>query len=250
MACSNLQAIFNPPRVLDSDAMVKPPMLPDIPMLSSLTEADRKTLREGMAETRYDKGQYIFKEGDPAECFHVLVSGTVKCVKSSAEGKEAVLKVLLPGDLFCCEAAVFDGTPHPGCAQPMGPVTVLKIPKQTYFKLLREHPEAALEIIKYLGHRLNEAQETAKAFALEGADRRIASLLAKLAERMGKEMPNGLLLDMRLTRQDLADMTGLALETAIRTISKLTRKGLLGKSGRSLVIKDLKGLKALADASA
>jgi CRP-like cAMP-binding protein len=140
--------------------MVKPPMLPDIPLLSSLTEADRKTLWEGMAETRYDRAQYISKEGDPTECVYVLVSGTVKCVKLSAEGKEAVLKVLSPGDLFCCEAAAFDGTPHPGYAQPMGPVTVLKIPKQTYFKLLREHPEAALKIIKCLGYRLNEAQET------------------------------------------------------------------------------------------
>ncbi len=227
--------------------MDKLPPLHDMPMLSALKEADRKALLERTAETRYDKGQYIFKEGDPTECFHVLISGAVKCVKSSAGGKEAVVKVLLPGDLFCCEAAVFDGTPHPGCAQPMGPVTVLKIPKQTYFTLLKKNPEAALEIIKYLGRRLNEAQETAKGFALERADQRIAALLAKLAERIGKETPAGLLLDMRLSRQDLADMTGLALETTIRTISKLTRNGLLGKSGRYVVIKDLKGLKTLAD---
>lgn len=224
--------------------------LREIPILAFLKDSDLKSLTTGMTEARYDKGQYIFKEGDPAEWFHVLTSGTVKCVKSSAEGKEAVLKVLLPGDLFCCEAAVFDGKPHPGCAQPMGPVTVLKIRKQAYFKLLKENPQAAIEIIKYLGNRLNEAQETAKTFALERADQRIASLLAKLAERMGKETPNGLLLDIRLTRQDLADMAGLALETTIRMISKLTRKGLLGKSGRCLVIKDLQRLKTLAESAA
>ena len=96
-------------------------------------------------------------------------------------------------------------------------------------------------------NRLNEAQETAKTFALERADQRIASLLAKLAERLGKETPQGLLLDIRLTRQDLADMTGLALETTIRMISRLTRKGLLGKFGRCLIIKDLKRLKNLAE---
>lgn len=219
---------------------------PDLPILSALEETDRKALlSEGAAETHYDRGQPIFREGDPADSFHVLVSGAVKCVKSSPEGREAVLKVLLPGDLFCCEAAVFDGAPHPGCAQPMGPVTVLKIPKRVYFRLLKKNPEAAFEIIKYLGHRLNEAQETAKAFALERADQRIASLLTKLAERMGKQTSRGVLLDIRLTRQDVADMTGLALETTIRTISKLTSRGLLGKSGRSLLIKDLKGLQAL-----
>ena len=229
--------------------MNTPSKLREIPILSFLKGNDLKSLTAGMTETNYDRGQYIFKEGDPTEWFHILTSGTVKCVKSSPEGKEAVLKVLMPGDLFCCEAAVFDGKPHPGCALTMGPVSVMKIRKEAYFKLLKHNPEAAMEIIKYLGNRLNEAQETAKTFALERADQRIASLLAKLAERMGKPTPHGLLLDIRLTRQDLADMAGLALETTIRMISKLTRKGLLGKSGRCLVIKDLKRLKTLAEST-
>src|SRR5207302_2823388 len=95
-----------------------------IPMLAFLKDRDLKALSEDITEAQYEKGQYIFKEGDPTECFHVLTKGAVKCVKSSQGGKEAVLKMLLPGDLFCCEAAVFDGKPHPGCAQPMGPVTV------------------------------------------------------------------------------------------------------------------------------
>ena len=224
--------------------------LREIPILCFLKDPDLKSLTPGIEEAHYKKGQYIFKEGDPAEYFHVLTAGIVKCVKSSAGGKEAVLKILTPGDLFCCEAAVFDGRPHPGCALTMGPTTVVKIRKQAYFKLLKESPEAALEIIKYLGNRLNEAQETSKTFALERADQRIASLLAKLAERMGKETPNGLLLDIQLTRQDLADMAGLALETTIRMISKLTSRGLLSKSRRCLVIKDLKGLKTFAEHAA
>jgi len=220
-----------------------------LPVFSSLKDRDLKTLSEGITETRYDKGEFIFKEGDAANCFHVLTHGAVKCVKSSQGGREAVLKVLLPGDLFCCEAAVLDGKPHPGCAQPMGPVTVLKIPRQTYFKFLKTNPAAAMEMIKYLGGRLHEAQETSKTFALERAEQRIASLLLKLAERAGKPCPEGIALTLKINRQDLADMTGLAVETAIRTISKLSRKRLLAKSGRTLVIRDLKGLKAVADAT-
>jgi len=225
--------------------MSVPPPRINLPLLAAITDEDRQSLLDA-TETHYEKGQYIFREGDLANDFHILVSGAVKCVKSSPAGKEAVLKVLLPGDLFCCEAAVFEGAPHPGCAQPLGPVTVLKIAKQTYFRMLRQNPLAALEIIKYLGRRLNEAQETAKAFALQRADQRVASLLAKFAERMGRETPKGVVLDLALTRQDIADMTGLALETTIRTISKLTRRGLLAKSRRALLIKDLKALKALA----
>ena len=229
--------------------MDKSSTLRQLPVFSFLKDRDLKTLSEGITETRYEKGQYIFKQGDPAECFHVLMRGAVKCVQSSQAGKEAVLKVLLPGDLFCCEAAVFDGKDHPGCAQPMGPVAVLKIPKRAYLKLLKTNPAAALEVIKYLGGRLNEAQEMSKTFALERADQRIAALLARLAERIGIPSADGIVLGLRISRQDIADMTGLAVETTIRTISKLTRKRLLAKSGRMLVIRDLKGLKAVADAS-
>jgi CRP/FNR family cyclic AMP-dependent transcriptional regulator len=227
--------------------MPKSSELRQVPVFSFLKEPDLKALSAHVTEARYEKGQNIFDEGDPADYFHVLTRGAVKCVKSSQGGKEAVLKVLLPGDLFCCEAAVFDGKPHPGCAQPMGPVTVLKIPKQAYLKLLKTNPAAAIEVIKYLGSRLNEAQETSKTFALERADQRIASLLVRLAERTGSSSVEGIVLTLKINRQDIADMTGLAVETTIRTISKLTRKRLIAKSGRSLVIRDLKGLKSLAE---
>jgi CRP/FNR family cyclic AMP-dependent transcriptional regulator len=230
--------------------VTKPAALRQIPILSFLKDRDIKALAQDLTEVSYGKGQYIFKEGDPAECFHVIKSGSVKCVKSSAGGKEAILKVLTPGDLFCCEAAVFDGGTHPGCALTMGPVTLMRIRKEAYFKLLKKHPDAALEVIKYLGNRLTEAQETAKTFALERADQRLASLLVKLAKRVGRDIPGGLVLDIQLSRQDLADMTGLAVETTIRILSKLTRKGLLGKRGRRLIIRDLKGLEVLAASSA
>src|SRR5207248_4031851 len=153
--------------------MHKSSELRQIPVLSFLKDQDLKALSEDITEAQYEKGQYIFKEGDPTECFHVLTKGAVKCVKSSQGGKEAVLKVLLPGDLFCCEAAVFDGAPHPGTAQPMGDVSILRLNKKSYFEMLRRNPEAALEVIKYLGKRLNEAQENAKLLALDRAEQRM-----------------------------------------------------------------------------
>lgn len=224
--------------------------LRQVPVLSFLKDQDLKTLSEGVHEAHYANGQFIFKEGDPAECFHVLTKGAVKCMKTSQAGKEAVMKVLLPGDLFCCEAAVFDGKPHPGCAQPMGPVTLLKIPKRAYMKLLKTNPAAAIEVIKYLSGRLSEAQETSKTFALQRADQRLAVLLIKLAERAGKKIPQGILLDLELSRQDLADMTGLALETTIRTLSTFIRQGAVAKSGRRIILRDLHALNNVVENSA
>lgn len=202
-------------------------------------------LRE-LTEVRYGRGEYIFREGDPTEYFHIVKEGTVKCVKSSADGKECTLKMLMPGDLFCCDAAAFDGACHPGTAQPMGDVSVLRMGKKAYFEMLRRNPDAAIEVIKYLGNRLNEVQEKAKVLALDRADQRLASLLVDLVARSGVKDLNGIRLAVRLTRQDMANMVGVTTETAIRIMARFKRERLVAGIANRLVIKDLPRLKQLA----
>ncbi|MBM4125433.1 MAG: Crp/Fnr family transcriptional regulator, partial [Nitrospira sp.] len=170
---------------------------------------------------------------------------SVKCVKPSSDGKEVTLKVLMPGDLFCCDAAVFDGSTHPGCAQPIGNVSVLRISKQSYFDLLRRNPDAAFDVIKYLGNRLNEAQENAKVLALDRAEQRLASLLVKLAAQAGVQEADGIRLTVRLTRQDLADMAGLAVETATRIMGQFKRARLVSGTAKCLVIHNMSRLEQL-----
>src|SRR5512134_2717148 len=171
---------------LSSRAGVPPQnQLGQIPLLNILSGQDRQRVLHELTEARYGKGEFIFREGDPTEYFHIVKEGTVKCVKSNPDGKECTLKVLMPGDLFCCDASAFDGASHPGTAQPMGDVSVLRMKKEAYFKMLRGNPDAAMEVIRYLGNRLNEAQEKAKVLALDRADQRLASLLVNLAERSG-----------------------------------------------------------------
>ena len=220
--------------------------LNQIPLLKILSAQDRQQVLGEMTETRYGKGQYIFREGDPTEYFHIVKEGSVKCVKSSLDGKECTLKVLMPGDLFCCDASAFDGASHPGTAQPMGDVSVLRMKKEAYFKMLRGNPDAAMEVIRYLGNRLNEAQEKAKILALDSADQRLASLLVSLAERSGVADPNGVRLSVRLTRQDMANMVGVTTETAIRIIARFKKNQLVSGTASRLVIRNLSKLKQLA----
>lgn len=220
--------------------------LNQIPLLKILSVQDRQQVLGEMTETRYGKGQYIFREGDPTEYFHIVKEGSVKCVKSSLDGKECTLKVLMPGDLFCCDASAFDGASHPGTAQPMGDVSVLRMKKEAYFKMLRRNPDAAMEVIRYLGNRLNEAQEKAKILALDSADQRLASLLASLAERGGVQESNGIRLSVRLTRQDMANMVGVTTETAIRIMARFKKDCLVSGTAARLIIRDLSRLKLLA----
>jgi len=203
---------------------------------------------QDLTEQHYTKRDVIFREGDPTEFFHIVKEGTVKCVKSSPEGKECTLKMLMPGDLFCCDAAAFEGARHPGTAQPMGNVSILRMNKKSYFEMLRRNPEAAIEVIKHLGNRLNEAQEKAKVLALDRADQRLASLLVELATKSGVKDPQGIKLPMRMTRQDMANMVGTTTETAIRIMSRFKRDRLVSGTATRLIIRDLAGLKSLASA--
>ncbi len=107
--------------------MSPPSNFDSIPLFACLSEADRRELATHAIEVPIKKGQFIFREGDPADWFHIVKHGNVKCVKSSPEGREVTLKVLMPGDLFCCEASAFAGEGHPGCAQSMGEGTIIKI---------------------------------------------------------------------------------------------------------------------------
>ena len=229
--------------------MKNPDHLKEIPLFNLVKRSERQRLAGEVTETRYTKGDFIFREGDPAEFFHIVKEGTVKCVKTSSEGKEVTLKVLMPGDLFCCEAAVFDGAPHPGCAQPMGEVSVLRLRKKAYFEMLKRNPDAAVEVIKYLGNRLNEAQEKAKVLALDGAEQRLAGLLVNLAERSSVRDGSAHRLTVRLTRQDLANMVGITTETAIRIMGRFKKARLVMGTAKQLTILDLPRLQQLASAS-
>jgi len=225
---------------------MKPDPLSKIPLFEHLSDRERRKIAEEVVETHYRKDEFIFREGDRATSFHILKTGTVKCVKMSPEGRQVTLKVLMPGDLFCCDAAVLDGGTHPGCAQPMGDVSVLSLTKDEYYALLRRNPDAALQVIQYLGSRLQEAQEAAKVLALNPAEQRLAALLVKLADRVGLREGNHVRLTLRLTRQDLADMVGMTVETATRIMGRFKRDKLVSGTAKSLVIRNLAKLQQLA----
>jgi len=230
--------------------MKQPDPLPALPLFQVMKAADRRRLARDMTETQYRKGEFIFREGDPADYFHILKEGSVKCVKSSADGNEITLKVLMPGDLFCCDAAVFDGGDHPGCAMCLDDVKVWRLNKKAYFDILRRNPDVAVEVIRYLANRLNEAQEKAKVLALDKAEQRLASLLVDLVRRSSVPEGPGYRLTVRLTREDLANMVGIRTETAIRIMSRFKRSRLVAGTANRLIVLDFPHLQRVASLSA
>ncbi|MDR4482812.1 MAG: Crp/Fnr family transcriptional regulator [Nitrospirales bacterium] len=226
--------------------MPPPSNLDSIPLFACLSDSDRRELASHAIEVPIQKGQFIFREGDPAEWFHIVKQGNVKCVKSSPEGRDVTLKVLMPGDLFCCEASAFAGEGHPGCAQSMGEGTIVKIHRMVMLDIIQKNPDAAVNIINYLSLRLRESQDNAKAFALDRAEQRVASILVNLTQRSGIQEATGIRIGVRLTHQDLADMAGLTKETTSRILSRFKKNHVIRGTGKKLIIQDLTRLQHMA----
>ena len=187
-------------------------------------------------------------EGDPARWFYVVRSGHVKIVRHSKTGKDVVLELLGPGEIFG-GIAVIEKRPYPAAAQTTEPTVVLKIPAEPMIALAERHPALIKEMALVIGRRLRAAHDSVTSLAADPVEARLAAALLRLAKREGKrdEKTGAVTLPLRLSRQSLADMTGTTVETAIRTISRWLKDGLLVDEGGQLVLTDLEGLSERAD---
>src|SRR4030042_1574679 len=168
---------------------------------SSVSEATQKEINGLFIEEKYARDDYIFFEGDGPEWFHIVKEGRIKLVKHSDTGKDVILQVFAPGDMFG-EVSLFDHKPYAASAQAMEPSTVMKLARKDFLLFFGRHPFIATEMIMELGRQLREAHATIKSLAVDRVEQRIASILLKLAEKMGTPKNNGILINLPLTRQD------------------------------------------------
>lgn len=200
-------------------------------------------------EDTYRSRDFVFLEGDPARWFCLVKTGRVKIVRHSKTGKDVVLELVGPGEIFG-GVAVIERRPYPAAAQATEPTVVLKIPAEAVNALTERHPSLIKELALMIGRRLRQAHDSVKSLSVDPVEARLAGALLRLAEREGTRSKQGLTLPFHLTRQSLADMTGTTVETAIRIISRWLKDGLLTDDGARLRVNDLEALRALAEGGA
>ena len=215
--------------------------LKKIELFKNLSEEELKELEPYLLSTKYKKKEDIFSEGDPPEWFYIVSKGKVKITKLSHEGKEIILEIVSPTDIFG-GVAVIRGFPYPANAVAMEDSEVLKISRKNLMRLVDRFPNLMYCIALQLGDRMKSSYDSLKNIALERVEARIAALLLKLSNKIGVETDEGTVIDMRLTKQDVADMVGTTVETSIRTFSKFKKQGLVTDSDGKIIIKDMDGL--------
>jgi CRP-like cAMP-binding protein len=213
---------------------------------SSLPEAAQREIGRLFMEEKFQKDDYVFFEGDLPEWLFIVNEGRVKLVKHSDTGKDVILQIFVPGDMFG-EVSLFDRKPYSSSAQVMENSIILKLSRKDFLLFFGRHPFVATEMIAELGRQLREAHATIKSLAVDRVEQRIASILLKLAHKLGSQEQGGVMLNLSLTRQDLADMAGTTVETTIRVMSRFTKAKVIKPVNGKILILDSKYLQRIAE---
>jgi CRP/FNR family transcriptional regulator len=215
-------------------------------VFAGLPPRELESLAAAACEEPCRAREYVFHEGDPALWLCLVKSGHVRIVRHSRAGKDVVLELLGPGEIFG-GVAVIERRPYPAAAQATEPSVVVKIPAELAIGLAERHPSVVREMALLIGRRLRAAHDSVKSLSVELVEARLAATLLRLADREGVRTTSGVELPFHLTRQSLADMSGTTVETAIRVVSRWLRDGLVEDRGGRLVVRDRDGLRELAE---
>ena len=224
-------------------------LLRQSPVFAGLPAREVEALGAVAVQESYRPRDFVFMESDPARWFCLVKTGRVKIVRHSRTGKDVVLELVGPGEIFG-GVAVLEQRPYPAAAQATEPTVVLKIPAEAVNALTERHPTLIKELALMIGRRLRQAHDSVKSLSVDPVEARLAAALLRLAEREGTRSTRGLTLPFHLTRQSLADMTGTTVETTIRIVSRWLKEGLLADDGARLRVVDVEALRALAGGEA
>src|SRR5688572_15065681 len=208
-------------------------------MFRRLSQDDRSHLAGVSRLKIYAKGERIFGEGDPSDFFSVVVSGRVKIVKMTPAGKDVILEIFSTGDPFGAVAA-YEGRPFPASAIALEETVCLLTPRRQFFSLLEAHPSLVRGLLLGLTQRLVELTNRLAQLSGTRIEPRFARLFLKLAGEMGKPERGGIFVPLALSRQELADMTGTTIETAIRIMSRWGKEDVVRTEKDGFVILDRK----------
>lgn len=210
-----------------------------------IDEPTLDTIAEKAVHRRYRKGSVIFVQGEQGERCFAIVSGAVKISAYNQDGREAVIAVLGPGDVFG-ELSLFDQAARSADATSIEDTELLSLDTAALTEAIKARPELGLALLRVLGRRLRLTNEALQDIAFFDVPGRVARRLADLADAHGVPQDDGILIDIPLSQESLAQMVGATRESVNKALASLKRRGLVDRVGRRYVVADTEKLRSRA----
>lgn len=215
----------------------------ELSLFSGLSEPQKKSISQIAKEINVDRGQSIFSEGDKCEGFYAIITGQVRVYKLSVEGKEQILHMFGPGEIFG-EVPVFLGKHFPANACATAKSHLIFIPREDFKDLIHDDPSFAMSMLAIMSQRLRHFTALIENLSLKEVPGRLAAYLIHLSE--GNDEQENVQLDM--SKAQLASLLGTIPETLSRILGKMTQEGILCSTGsRTMQLLNIDALEELAD---
>ena len=211
------------------------------PLFSGLDSSAADSLRTSMNLVKLRKGQSLFKEGDDGDHLYVVSSGKVKLGTKSVDGRENLLMILGPGDMFG-ELSLFDSGPRTATATAVTDSKLLALGQDKVIPWVREHPEVSLQLLARLASRLRRTNEVVGDLVFSDVPGRVAKALIDLGVKFGDKRTVGLFVNHDLTQEELAQLVGASRETVNKALADFAQRGWLRLEARSVMILDYERL--------
>ncbi len=212
-----------------------PEALRKTPLFSNLAPPDLDRLGGISALRRYARKDVVFREGDRAEGFFVVVSGRVKVCKTSEDGKEQVLHILEEGQSFA-EATIFEEGNFPANAEALCEAELLFFPKRPFIALLEKDPRMAVRMLGSLSRWLKRMTDLVENLALRDVEARLVFFLSEEMKNRGLPFRDGVVYEIPVSKNVLASRLGTVPETFSRTLKKLQDEGKISVRGNRIRI--------------
>jgi CRP/FNR family transcriptional regulator, cyclic AMP receptor protein len=203
------------------------------------------TLASGAQLASFRARQVVYLPGDRAAGIHFLANGRVKISKVTRDGKELTLAYRATGDFFG-ETCLLDGRPREEMVEAMEPCATVEVTQEALDEVLKSNVDVAYLFVRTLITRRRDLETKVEQLIFKDVGSKLAELLLRLGAEHGVEAKKGLVLGLKITHQEMANLIGSTRETVSLTLSQFKRKGYIATEGRKVILADTEGLRALA----
>ena len=207
------------------------------PLFSALNDEEAASLRASMTQVKVSKGHTLFKEGDEGDRLYVVLEGKLKLGTTSIDGRENLLSILGPGEMFG-ELSLFDPEPRTATATAVTDAKLLALAHDQVIGLITRHPQASLELLRRLAQRLRKSNEILADLVFADVPGRVAKAIIDLGARFGQKKDDGLHVNHDLTQEELAQLVGASRETVNKALADFASRGWVRLEPRAVVVLD------------
>ena len=215
------------------------------PLFEALSEADYSALRAGVSTVQLNRGERLFSEGDTGDKLYIILSGKIKLTKAAPDGRENLLSVHGPGEMFG-ELSLFDPIPRTSSATAVTNAELAGVAHEDLRSWLTTRPEVAMHLLQALAKRLRRINEVKADLVFTDVPGRVAKALLDLAARFGTQQEDGLQVNHDLTQEELAQLVGASRETVNKALADFAARGWLQLAAKSVLLTDVDRLRKRA----